>query len=111
MSLEDMQAKFKNSQLALFGWRSKETAIAMNKRMHKTAPPPPPPAAQQAKPSVTDYSDGTLPTDIMAETKDVAGNVVAREPDVSKMNSAQALKHMNSMGFKLPMIVRPPVKR
>jgi hypothetical protein len=107
MSLEDMQAKFRNSQLALFGWRSKETSIAMHKRMHKTPPPIAP--MRQAKPSVTDYSDGTLPTDIMAETKDAAGNVVAREPDVSKMNSAQALKHMNSMGFKLPMIMKPPI--
>lgn len=109
MTPDEVQIKFRNSQLALFGWRSREMSAAMKKKFDRPKPPPFDFKAlnehlAMQKPGFEDYTGKDK--EVTTEYKDESGAVYARETDVSKMTGAQALKYMNSFGFKIPMVTR-----
>ena len=97
MPLQDIERKFRKSEMTLIAWRSQEQAAEMEKQFQRpaasspyTLPVAPPRSLARA---------GDTPMPIPEECYNEEG-----EPDIRKMTGNQALSYMRAAGFNLPVI-------
>lgn len=90
MSSSEIGARFRKSELFLYGWRSREQSSFFNKKFKKVKTLP------QQEPSSEVPSYEGMPESVLTDG----------QPDISKMTSNQALKFLHGVGIKIPIIRR-----
>lgn len=100
MPLQDIERKFRKSEMALLAWRSQEQAVEMERSMKQ------PHAAQSdfkygppSKPMVPGETPMAIPDSCYNEDG---------EPDIRKMTGNQAVAFMRAAGFNFPVVPGRP---
>lgn len=104
MTYQEVQRRFRKSELTLLAWRSQEQAQQIEWRMKRGMPQQPQmqlPTMEEIESGFKQQKESRLQTMFAAQLPQELVNEDG-EPDIRKMNSMQALSYMRACGFNIP---------